>query len=612
MSAESNSAGQKLDCAELLIEYLALEGVAHVFGVPGSANAHTLLALGRSGRPPDQQGIEYVICRQETGAAYMADGYARVTGGLATVLVTAGPGAMNAVTGTVNAHTSRTPMLVLTGEVAQQWYGKAYLQEGVDADLDTNAVYANACRYSAVVSAPENFATLLQHALRDARSLPGAATHLSLPDNIMMAQVPDGTTVPDSPSEYRVRPISSDRSTMQAIFDGLMSAEYPLLFLGNGARRALRDTSRRNAFVALIERLALPVITSPDGKGLFPETHDLSLRNYGLAQCEWPGYYLKPSSIDPGRPDRFGSMLVLASELGELATISPSTDAANVHYPRDIVPEHMFAHVDENQAVIGRDYAITHGLVAEAAHAIDQLIDIGNQTLGEAASADDRRAFVAQIKDEKSPFRSPEARTSPDAPIKPQALMQHLQAALAARPEPAHIWVDAGNCVGWCMQYLVIDPPDEIHSALAMGPMGFGVGSVVGGKIGAPDFTSISVVGDGAFMMHGSEVSTAAAHQVGAVWVVLNDNQLNMVAQGMQDFFPDKGPWNSLYHVGDPDLGEYSRGLGADAYDVTSPDEATEAFAAALELASEKNKPQVIVAHIDVSEVPPYYPPSVG
>ena len=64
--------------------------------------------------------------------------------------------------------------------------------------------------------------------------------------------------------------------------------------------------------------------------------------------------------------------------------------------------------------------------------------------------------------------------------------------------------------------------------------------------------------------------------------------------------------------MGDPDLGEYSRGLGADAYDVTSPDEATEAFAAALELASEKNKPQVIVAHIDVSEVPPYYPPSVG
>ncbi len=595
-------------CAEVLVEYLKLEGVTHVFGIPGSANAHTLFALGASGRPKGIQDVQYVICRQETGAAYMADGHARVTGGLASVLVTAGPGAMNAVTGVVNAHTSRTPMLVLTGEVAQQYYGKAYLQEGVDADLDTDGVYRNACGYSAVVSAPDNFVVLLKQALREARSLPGAATHLSLPDNIMAAPAPD-PTVPATPSKYRVRPISSDRATMQEIFDGLMAAEYPLLFLGNGVRQALRDDSRRERFTALIEQLALPVMTSPDGKGVFPETHELSLRNYGLAQCEWPTYYLKPSSVDPKRPDRFGSMLVLGCELGELATITPSTDKANVHYTRDIVPTGMFAHVDPNQAVIGREYAITHGLVAEAAHAIDQLIDIGAETTATAAHASDRLDFIKEIKERYSPYRQPKARTSPDSPIKPQALMRLMQEAMAVRPEPAHIWVDAGNCVGWCMQYLVVDPPDEIHAALAMGPMGFAVGAVVGGKLGAPDHLNVAVVGDGAFMMQGSEISTAAAHDAGAVWVVLYDDKLGMVAQGMQGFFPGEGPWNTLYDLGTPDLVKYAEGLGADAYDVRSPKDAAEAFAAAFQFAQQSKKPQVIVAHVDTDEMPPYYPP---
>lgn len=599
-------------CSDVLLGYLKLEGVSHIFGVPGSANANTLLALGRTVQPPGDQGVCFVMCRQETGATYIADGYARVTGGLATVLVTSGPGALNALTGAVNSHESRTPMLVLTGEVAQQWYGKAYLQEGVDADIDIDGIYANACRYSAIISSPLNFVELLSQALREARSLPAGAAHLSLPDNIMASPAPTGTVLPTASTSYRVQPMSSDQATMAKVFAGVMAAEYPLLFLGDGARAALRDPQRLAAFTALVEKLALPVMTSPDGKGIFPESHDLSLRNYGLAQCEWPVYYLKPNMIDPARPAQFDALVVLGSELGELATIAPSTDPTDVHYTRDIVPSGMFAHIDASQSIIGREYAITFGAVAQAEQAIDQLIASGAATPDPPPSAAARRAFVAELKAAKSPFRSPDARTAPDSPIKPQALMYQMQRALAARPEPANIWVDAGNCVGWCMQYLEVDPPNAIFSALAMGPMGFGVGAVIGGKIGAPAMTSIAVVGDGAFMMHASEVSTAAANNVGAVWVVLYDNKLGMVAQGMQAFFPNQGPWNDLYTLGSPDLAAAARAYGADAYDLHSPADAIEAFATALTLAHENNRPQVIVAHIDTTEIPPYYPPGVG
>jgi acetolactate synthase I/II/III large subunit len=607
MPENGNEGASPMSGAEVLIRYLVLEGVGHVFGIPGSANATTLFELGETGRPPNDPAPAYVICRHETGAAYMADGYARVTDGLATVLVTAGPGAMNALTGAVNAHTSRTPMLVLSGEVSQQFFGKAYLQEGVDADLDIDGVYANACRYSAVVSAPENFVQLLTQALREARSLPGGTAHLSLPDNIMKAPAPPGTTIPTATSAYRVRPIASDRDTMAAIVGQLRSATFPLLFLGNGARTALRDSARAAAFAEAIEQLALPVMTSPNGKGVFPENHPLSLRNYGIAQCEWPAYYLKPNTMDPSLPDRFDALLVLGSELGELATLSLSADPSNAVYTKDIVPSGMFAHVESNQGVIGREYVVTHGLVAEAAHAIDQFVEIVRNDPTEASGADQRRTFVASIKSTHRPTRPPATPSAPEGTIKPQELMLAMQKALDATAGPAHVWVDAGNCVGWCMQNLEIAAPKELHSALAMGPMGFAVAAVVGSALGAPDALSVAVVGDGAFLMHGAEVSTAAAHGAGAVWVVLRDDQLNMVAQGMEGLFGATGPWDTLYRLGDADLSKVAAGLGATTYEVRSPQQAAGAFAAAFALARTGTTPQVIVAFVDPNEAPPYH-----
>src|SRR5690606_23714843 len=105
--------------AALLLDYLKLEGVEHVFGVPGGALGQMLTEL-----KDRRDDFTYVICRQETGAAYVADGYARVSGGLGVVLVTSGPGATNALTGAMNAEASGTPMLVVSGEVAESTFGR--------------------------------------------------------------------------------------------------------------------------------------------------------------------------------------------------------------------------------------------------------------------------------------------------------------------------------------------------------------------------------------------------------------------------------------------------------------------------------------------------------
>jgi acetolactate synthase-1/2/3 large subunit len=145
-------------------------------------------------------------------------------------------------------------------------------------------------------------------------------------------------------------------------------------------------------------------------------------------------------------------------------------------------------------------------------------------------------------------------------PIEPAAIVRVLQSTL---PKDSMIMLDCANCVGWGIHYFTVNPPQQIHSSLAMGPMGFGVGSVIGAKIGCPSKTCLALVGDGAFLMHGAEVSTAQAHNVGAIWVVLNDDDLHMVSQGMQYLFPRTrrylGPPLSAGH---PRPGEVCAGPG--------------------------------------------------
>ena len=130
--------------SEVLLHYLELEGVRKVFGVPGAATMDVQYQLHKR-----RDTFAYVVCRQESGAVYMADAYARATGGLGVVLVTSGPGAAAALTGTTNAEADGTPLLTITGEIGEAFSGKGYLQAGIDGRLNIDEIYAAASDYSA-------------------------------------------------------------------------------------------------------------------------------------------------------------------------------------------------------------------------------------------------------------------------------------------------------------------------------------------------------------------------------------------------------------------------------------------------------------------------------
>lgn len=585
--------------AQLLLEYMRVEGVDTVFGIPGGAVIYITDELKKQ-----RDYFNFMICRQETGAAYMADGYHRVTDKLGVVLTTAGPSAINALTGAINADTGGSAVMVLTGEVPEKYFGQAYLQEGADAQLDVVAVYRNALKYSALIASPTSFQTLLEEALRVALSVPRRASHLSIPSDVagmcvnpVPADAPAAPiAMPTAPRAYRTAPAGCDAAEIAAATAALIGARKPLLFLGNGARRALGDADRLERLTAFVERFEIPVMTTPDGKGIFPESHRLSLRNYGMTPCAWPQAYMRATDD----PDHFDALMVIGSGLGELAT-SPT---ATLHYDKALTPTEHFIQIDLDQSVIGRSFPLTQGLVAEAGAAIDAMAEIGMAT-EPGPSAPERAALIQSIKRSVSPFEFPEARAGDARPLHPAAAMRVVNELVT----DGHIFIDAGNCVGWSLNNLVVDPPNRFHIALGMGPMGFAVCAVVGGKVGAPDKDCVAIVGDGAFMMQGSEISTAAQNRIGAVWIVLYDNDLSMVSQGMGVLFPPAESWDDYYKLGAPDLVKYSEGLGADAVAVTSdqgPADMRAALAAALKRAREDRKPQVVVLHIDTRPMPGY------
>jgi acetolactate synthase-1/2/3 large subunit len=574
--------------ADQLLDYLALEGATKIFGLPGAGIAHLLQRV--KARPE----FSYVVCRHESGAAYMADGYFRATGKPGVVLVTSGPGATNALTGTMNANFGGSAIIVLTGEVPQAFLGRGYLQEGTDCGLNVRDIYAAATRYSADIAAAAGAPIVIEQALRDMMSVPERAVRLGISDNVAAEPAADSYSArpPKVATVYRSQPRAVAAEGVRRILEVLSSAKRPLLMLGNGCRQAVRDPATARALRCLVEWWQIPVITTSDGKGVFPETHELSLRAYGFAGCEWPQYWM----LGKDGKAVHDALVVVGSSLGELATYKWN--------PMLVPPQGgPFIQVDIDPSMIGRGFPVTEGFVGEAGALFREAWEQAPSWPRDEKAVAARGAEIAAIRKDHSPFHAPEQYSSETAPLQPAALCRVLNDLL---PDDAFIFVDCGNCVGWSLHSLIVGGRKELHSALAMGPMGFGVCAVVGARLGKPERLAVALVGDGAFLMQAGEISTAAGHGIGAVWVVLIDDDLRMVSQGMEMMFPKDPSYDNDYRLGKADLAKVAAGLGADVTVVNKPADLTAAWPNVTN-GAKAGRPQVVLAMIDKTAEPPYW-----
>jgi acetolactate synthase-1/2/3 large subunit len=287
-----------------------------------------------------------VVSRHETGAAYMADGNYRVLGKLGTVMVTTGPGATNALTGASNADAAGSAMLVLTGESPCSFFGMGYLQEGIDSSLDVNAVFRASCGFSAMLLDSNSNCCLIEAALRTAMSVPRRAVHLSLPVDVTMAKPvlplpppPPPPSMPARPQQYRGAPSVAPADSISAALT-LLAAKRPLILIGNGCREARRDPATAKSLLDFGTQHGIPVITTADGKGLFPDDHPLSLRSDRLLNCIWPYHCMMQT--DPA----YDALLVIGSGLGDMATNK---------WIRCLKPKGVLIQLDANPHILARD-----------------------------------------------------------------------------------------------------------------------------------------------------------------------------------------------------------------------------------------------------------------
>ncbi|MBI4347210.1 MAG: thiamine pyrophosphate-binding protein [Elusimicrobia bacterium] len=553
----------------LILDYLKQEGVRAVFGIPGGPITPVFDALYHD------RSIRLVLTRHEAGAAFMAAGYARLTGRLGVCCLTTGPGTTNALTGIAAAKADSLPVLALSAQVATVAFGKGQLQDSTYDRCDVVEMLRPVTKLSAMLAHPRNASMLLRQMLRTALTGRRGPVHLNVPTDHMRARVPETL---QWPMQYRAMSRPFDREAVKEAAARLLSSKRPAILAGHGVNLA----EARAELLELAELLSIPVATTPKGKGAFPETHPLSLRVFGLASSPWSEAYLLSGQVD--------TLFVIGSSLHEISTQG---------WDERLQPREALLQLDVDPAVIGRNYPVTTALVGDAKASLRELVFQLRRLLASGEHPrPSRGAALAGLKARVPAVLSPETCGSDALPMKPQRLMRELDRAL---PEDAAVFVDSGNNTLWALHHLTARGGRTFaHNWGEFGAMGFAVAAAIGGKVAAPSRPVVAIVGDGSFGMAGMEVSTAASHGIGVVWVVLNDARFNAVHHGQQLQYDGRTMGTEFLRM---DLAAVARGLGADGLTLTRPEE----IGPALEAALASGRPTVLDVHIDADEVPPIH-----
>ena len=554
----------KITTASLLLKYLEGEGVKYIFGIPGTSLVPLYDAINK------QDAIKPILAKHEEGAAFMADGYARVSGGIGVCYATSGPGATNLVTGVANAYMDNIPLLVITGQVPTSIYGKGTFQDSTKDGVDSVAMFNPITKYSTMIMSKYKAAETIRESFRIALSGKRGPVHISYPKDIMAAEVED-TLLP--PKTYRVKPEYFDRRLVIDAAEKLVRAKKPAMLVGSGA---VASAATSEVF-ELAEMLNIPVATTPKGKGAFPEGHELSLGVLGLAGSPAAEEYIM-GDVDV--------LLVVGASLNQMTTFS---------WDPKIMPSDCLIHIDIDPSQIGKNYPADIGLVGDCGAV---LAEISFRILRELQEYDPKAERpvedIVRFKQRVGMFINEEAMHSADVPVKPQALMRELQEVL---PEDAVVFVDTGNITCWAIHYLRFQKPNFI-SAFGMLTMGYATAAAVGGKLAVPDRPVIVIAGDGDFLMNGMEVATAVSHNVPVVWIVFNNAKLGLVHELQKFSLGEKTVSTTFNKV---NWAKVADGLGAQGFTIEHPGELCEVLPRALE----SGKPSVIDVIIDPDEVPP-------
>jgi len=559
----------RMTVADLILKYLEAEGVEYIFGVPGTSLVPLFAACNRNGR------VKPILTKHEEGAAFMADGYARVKGSLGVCFGTSGPGATNLVTGVATAYVDNVPMLVLTGQVETTNYGKGTFQDSTREGVDSVQMFDPITKHSSMLISKYRASEEIPKVLRMALTGKRGPVHFSLPKDIAAAEV---EAEPAAPSAYRPALEYFDRRLVIEAARELVQAKRPAILVGSGAVASGACGDIQD----LAEMLSIPVATTPKAKGAFPEDHPLALGVLGLCGSPLADSYVKSGETDV--------LLVIGASLNQVTTMSWD--------PR-LKPSKCLLHINIDPTEIGKNYRADIALVGDARTIVNEIaFRVLRDLAHEQEERKHREETIAELRQKTGMCIEPEKMYSDSVPVKPQRMVRELQEAL---PEDAILFVDMGNSVCWAIHYMQFRRPNSLIIAFGLLTMGHGTAAAVGGKLAAGDRPVVALVGDGCFLMNGMEVATAVSYDIPVVWVVQNNAKLGLVHE-LQKFSLGNNTVATTFR--EVNLAKVAEGLGAASYRISKPGELKELLPQAIA----SRKPTVIDCLIDPTEVPPLSP----
>ena len=543
--------------ARLLVDQLLIQGVNHAFTVPGESFLPVLDALYDS-----REMIKLIVNRHESGATYMAEAYAKLTGQPGVAFVTRGPGATNAAIGVHVAYQDSSPLILFIGQVGNDFVEREAFQE-----IDYRRMFGQMTKWVAQIDRADRVPEYVARAFQVATSGRAGPVVLALPEDMqsMKAEVGDALCH---------QPVHGAPSDMQiaALRRLLGRAQRPLVILGGfGWTPSACDNFKRFA-----EANYLPVACAFRYQDLFDNRHPNYIGDVGIGINPKLAQRVKDADL----------ILAIGPRLGE-ATTSGYT-LLDVPVPTQTLV-HVHASTEELGRVFQAQLMISSG-APQFASRLAMMVPIEEPPWRES---------VVQARDELTAWQQRPAVYAHGDPA--LDLWEAVQILARAVPSDAIIANGAGNFATWAHRFWQYSGL-RTQLAPSSGAMGYGLPAAIAAKIAAPERMIVALTGDGDFLMTGQELATAVQYSVGVLVLVFNNQMYGTIRMHQEREFPGRDHGTALIN---PDFAKLAQAHGAFGATAATTDQFAIALSQALSFIRERRLPALIELVLDPEIITP-------
>jgi len=480
--------------ADCLVQSLEREGVEAVFAYPGGASMELHQSLTRSKK------IRTILPRQEQGGGFMAHGYARATGKAGVCMATSGPGATNLVTCIADAYMDSIPLVVITGQVYQQFIGKSAFQE-----TDFFGMTLPVVKHSYLVLDAEDLPGIVREAFYLAETGRPGPVVIDIPKDVQQALFkPVFSSEEMRMAGYKLDQPKATDEELKEVLKLIEKAKKPVLYTGGG----IISANAHEELLTFAELSGLPVTHTLMGLGVFDPAHPQSLYWYGMHGTV------------------AGNWAVCESDL--LICAGARFDDRITGKVDQFAQEAYVIHFDVDQSEHNKNVFANFPIQTDVKYALGRLSELAKETGFKKPNLKKWHASTTKWKQDY-PFTYTKG--------KHLTAQEAIEALYEESEGEAIITTGVGQHQMWAAQYYKFKEPRTYISSLGLGTMGFGYPAAVGVKVARPDKEVIDIDGDGSFLMNVQELATAKIEKINAKCLLLNNQHLGMVVQWEDRFY---------------------------------------------------------------------------